>query len=149
MKILVSACLMGVACRYDATSKPNASVREFLKNHEPVLICPEVMGGLPIPHPPHEIRTAEADLRVCDAQGRDNAERFLAGARRVLACAREEGCGHAILKSKSPSCGVGLVYDGGFSGTLTARDGVTTELLREAGIVVADENDFMTVFGLE
>lgn len=147
-KIAVSACLLGVSCRYDGGSKPNEEVLTFLKSHdcEVVRICPEVMGGLSIPHPANEIQMRNNKRYVCDAEGNDNTEAFEKGAR--IACERAcaKGCSHAILKAKSPSCGVNEVYDGSFSKTLIPGDGVAAALLREKGITLATEKTFKRVF---
>ena len=148
MRIAISACLLGVPCRYDGGSKPNEEVLTFLKNNdcEVVRICPEVMGGLSIPHPAHEIQEHNDKRSVCDAEGNDNTKAFEKGAR--IACERvcAKGCSHAILKAKSPSCGVGEVYDGSFSKTLISGDGIAAALLREKGIKLATEKTFKHVF---
>ena len=146
MKILVSACLLGVRCRYDGAAKPCAKAIDYLKDREVVRMCPEVMGGFSIPHPANEIQTSEGVLRVTDAEGTDNTAMFEEGARKVVELARRTGCTHAILKAKSPSCGVGEIYDGTFTGTLVPGDGVATRLLREEGIVVATEKTCEEVF---
>jgi uncharacterized protein YbbK (DUF523 family) len=75
-----------------------------------------------------------------DTEGVDNTEAFLAGSARALEAARSHGCTHAILKAKSPSCGVGRIYDGSFTGRLVPGDGTFTALLREAGVQVMDED---------
>lgn len=139
MKIAVSACLLGERCRYDGRSKPCEAVIALKGHHEMIPICPEVMGGLPIPHPPNEITCAEP-LRVVDTSGVDNTSAFEEGASRAFELAQDAGCELAILKAKSPSCGVGRVYDGTFTGTLTDGDGVAAVLFRRAGIPVCDEN---------
>ena len=117
--ILVSACLLGCACRYDGQSKPYPLAQELAKRGLAVPVCPEQLGGLPTPRNPSERRGAEETLRL----------------------ARLYGCTAAVLKEKSPSCGCGRVYDGTFSGTLTDGDGVTAELLKENGIKVYGESE--------
>lgn len=151
VKVAVSACLLGVRCRFDGRSKPSAEVQCFLEGHEcqVVKICPEVMGGLSIPHPPHEQRVLDGQVRVVDAEGNDHTEAFEAGARAACSLVCESGCTHAILKAKSPSCGVGEVYDGTFSDVLVPGDGVATKILKEAGVVVATEKNFRERFGCE
>lgn len=103
MKVAVSACLLGVRCRFDGRSKPSVEVQRFLEGHEcqVVKICPEVMGGLSIPHPPHEQRALDGRVRVVDAEGNDHTEAFEAGARSACALVCDSGCTHAILKAKS------------------------------------------------
>ena len=88
-------------------------------------------------------------LRVVDADGRDRTRAFEAGAALACGAAREAGCALAILKAKSPSCGIGEVYDGTFSDVLVPGDGVATKMLKEAGVVVATEKNFRERFGCE
>ena len=138
MKIAVSACLLGHPCRYDGGSKPHAGVIEATKGHEILPICPEVAGGLPIPHPACEI-TSDSPLRVCDADGEDVTEAFVHGAMTTLEAMRDSDCALAILKAKSPSCGTGKIYNGSFTGTLRDGWGVAAALIRDAGIPCMDE----------
>ena len=74
------------------------------------------------------------------ADGRDNTACFMKGARFAADLCRENGVRLALLKAKSPSCGFGQVYDGTFTGVLTAGEGVTAELLRAQGIPVYGES---------
>lgn len=148
MKIAVSACLLGVRCRFDGRSKPSGEVQRFLEENdcEVVKICPEVMGGLSIPHPPHEQKVVDGRIHVVDAEGNDHTDAFETGACAACKLAVEAGCTHAILKAKSPSCGVGQVYDGTFTDTLIPGNGIAAKLLEEAGLTVATEKDFLDVF---
>ncbi len=156
MKVAVSACLLGVPCRFDGRSKQDPRVQSFIEtgvhNGVPVsvcLICPEVMAGLSIPHPPHEIKQDDqGSYRVLDEWGQDATEIFIEGAQRACEKACRAGCTHAILKAKSPSCGVGEIYDGTFTGTLVPGDGIAARMLQEEGICVATEKDFERKFGL-
>ena len=132
-KILVSACLLGQACRYDACSVPNGRVKALARSCELVPACPEQLGGLPTPRVPCEL---QPDGRVVDRDGVDRTEAFHVGASATLALARAQGCERAILKENSPSCGVNAVYDGTFNGRLVPGEGVTAALLRRAGIRV-------------
>ena len=141
-KILVSACLLGQAVRYDGKSMPHHAVIALGDRFELVSVCPECLGGLPTPRTPSEIVVADdGRLRVLSQDGEDRTDAFLAGARACVEIARREGCKLAILKSRSPSCGCGQVYDGTFSGTLKSGDGVTAELLKNEGIPVWTEED--------
>lgn len=136
MKILISACLLGASCRYDGASKPQPWVAELAKRHELVPVCPEQLGGLPTPRPPAE-RRGDA---VVTKDGTDVTAQYRRGAEEALALCRLLGCEAAVLKERSPSCGRGTVYDGTFTGTLTAGDGVTAELLTANGIPVCGES---------
>lgn len=112
-----------------------------------VLVCPEVDGGLGTPRPPAEIRggdgrdVLEGRARVVTQAGEDVTEEYLRGARRALERARAAGATTAILKARSPSCGRGGIYDGSFSRSLTAGDGVTAALLQRNGITVLSDEE--------
>ena len=136
MKILISACLLGCRCRYDGGSKMHPAAAALAERHELVPVCPEQLGGLPTPRPPAE-RVGD---RVLTAAGGDVTEQYRRGAEEALRLCRVTGCEAAVLKERSPSCGCGAVYDGTFSGVLTAGDGVTAALLKEAGIPVYGED---------
>lgn len=135
--ILVSACLLGIPCRYDGKAKPCDAVLHLQKTHRLIPVCPEVLGGLPTPREASEI---QPDGSVRNRAGEDVTGQYCAGARAALAAARKSGCRVAILKEKSPSCGKGLIYDGHFSGTLIPGNGVTAALLSENGIEVIGES---------
>ena len=139
--ILVSRCLLGDPCRYDGASRPCPAVKALRERYEPIPICPECDGGLPVPRVPCERRGD----RVVSRDGRDLTEPYRLGAMRALERAKETGAKIAVLKSNSPSCGVGRIYDGSFSGKLTDGDGVTAELLKGAGIELYTENDIETL----
>lgn len=130
--MIVSACLAGFPCRYDGKSKPCAEVVELVKAGKAIPVCPEQLGGLPTPRPPCEILAG----RVVDRNGADRTESFQQGAQAVLALAQTYGAAQALLQNRSPSCGTGWIYDGTFSKTLIAGDGITARLLQENGIQV-------------
>ena len=135
--ILVSACLIGVCCRYDGESKPNPDVIKLRDKYIMIPICPEVDGDLPTPRTPSERIGDKVFMR----DGCDVTANYVKGAELALSRAREFGCSAAILKARSPSCGSGKIYDGSFSGTLTDRDGVCAELLKKNGISVYTEEE--------
>lgn len=136
MRILVSACLLGISCRYDGKSKPHPAVLALQGQHQLIPVCGEIFGGLPTPRTPAE-RVGD---RVLTEDGRDVTQEYHRGAEEVLALARRLDCKVALLKERSPSCGTGEIYDGSFTRTLTAGDGVTAELLRASGIAVFGES---------
>ncbi|EJI6714898.1 DUF523 domain-containing protein, partial [Listeria innocua] len=53
--IAVSACLAGIACRYDGKDKEITKIKQMVENGEAIPFCPEVAGGLEIPRNPAEI----------------------------------------------------------------------------------------------
>ena len=148
---LVSACLLGVDCRYDGQSCPAPEVANLATKGKVVTICPEVAGGLPTPRLPAEIEKATASLdghavlkgrtRVVRSDGVDVTAQFVKGAQAALTLARQLGIRRAILKARSPSCGAGRIYDGNFAGKLVPGDGVTAALLKRSGIQVITEID--------
>lgn len=132
--IIVSACLAGYRCRYDGGIRPDPDVVALVGSGQAVPVCPEMLGGLPCPRVPSE-RTADGE-RVLAKDGKDVTAAFRLGAEETLRLAKLYGCDHAILKAKSPSCGLGKIYDGTFSGTLRKGNGVTADLLLKGGITV-------------
>ena len=135
-KLLISACLLGEPCRYDGKSKPIRIVERLKDKYELLPVCPECMGGLTTPREPCEI---VGDC-VCTAGGTDRTAEYTAGAEAVLALAKANGCTMAVLKARSPSCGLGEIYDGSFTKTLVAGNGITAELLIKNGITVFNED---------
>lgn len=138
MKILVSACLLGTPCRYDGRSKTSAAVAALGAEHQLIPVCPEVLGGLSTPRPPAE---RQPDGRILNREGQDVTGEYEAGAAATAALARREGCTLAILKTRSPSCGRGMIYDGSFSGRLAPGDGAAAQRLLEAGVKVLGEDE--------
>ena len=140
-KILISACLLGVNCKYDGTNNDNDKVNEYIKDKELIIICPEIMGGLTTPREPSEI----LNEKVISKSGKDVTQNFKRGANETLMLAKKFNVKKALLKSKSPSCGCGLIYDGTFNGKLIKGDGITTELLKKHGIEVLTEKDLNNI----
>ncbi len=135
--VLVSACLLGLRCRYNAEPVANERVLALAKTHTLIPVCPEQLGGLSTPRPPAE-RLGE---RVVSNNGTDVTSAFFRGAEETLLLARILGCKTAILKARSPSCGHGRIYDGSFTGKLIPGSGVTAELLAKNGIRVYTEDE--------
>ena len=135
--ILISACLLGLACRYDGKQKPCSAALNLRENATLIPFCPECMGGLPTPRPPAEI---QGD-RIINAEGADVTAPYRKGAEEALRLCRALGIRKAILKSRSPSCGKGSIYDGSFSKTLTQGNGITADLLLQNGIEVLTEEE--------
>ena len=138
MRVAISACLLGAPVRYDGGSKPVPEVIELAGKEgvEVLRVCPETASGLPVPRPPAEQRGG----RVLLADGRDVTEEFALGSRLCGDDVVRSGARLAVLKAKSPSCGVGLVYDGTYSGRLVAGQGVFAARLDEEGICVVTED---------
>jgi uncharacterized protein YbbK (DUF523 family) len=149
-KILVSACLMGHAVRYDGQAKPlmHPALDRWRDEGRLVTFCPEMSAGMPVPRLPAEIAAgrAGADVlsgaaRVLESEGADVTDAFLQAAENALALARETGCAYALLIDGSPSCGSGFIYDGSFTGRRLTGEGVTAALLRANGIRVFSDKE--------
>lgn len=137
MNILISACLLGVDCRYDASAKTIPELENLMSKHTLIPVCPEQLGGLSTPRSPAEIK---GDL-VINKDGVDVTEEFAKGAEETLKIAKLYNCEYAILKERSPSCGSKKVYDGTFSKTIIDGDGFAAKLLKENGIKVIGETE--------
>lgn len=135
--LLISACLLGVRCRYDGESCPNLAVEALMERYNLIPVCPEQLGGLSTPRTPSE----RVDGAVKTKTGEDVTQAYLRGAEQALHLAKLFSCSKAVLKERSPSCGSGEIYDGTFSGTLVPGDGVTAELLRRNGVAVYGESE--------
>lgn len=137
MKILVSACLLGRNCKYSGGNNRRESVIRYLQDKEYIPVCPEVEAGMPVPRPPVEIR----DGRVISIEGKDLDAVYRRGVAKVMEILQKEEIGLAILKAKSPTCGVHEIYDGTFTGKKIPGQGLLAQALQEAGIPILDEND--------
>lgn len=135
---LVSACLVGVGCRYDGKSNKVEQLCVLVNQGKAVPVCPEQLGGLSTPRVPAE----RVDNRVITKEGIDVTEAFNVGAYRTVEIAKVCECKGAIMKAKSPSCGCGQIYNGKFEGKLIDGDGVTVQALKNAGIKVYTEQNY-------
>lgn len=138
-KILISACLIGLNCKYDGGNNETPKLIELMKEYDFVPVCPEQLGGLTTPRP----GARRKDNKVVTREGRDVTKEYQKGAEEVLNLARKLNIKKAILKSKSPSCGSGKIFAGDFTKTLVKRDGVMTELLKENGIEVISSDQYI------
>lgn len=138
MMIIISSCLVGKKCRWDGSCKTIPELVNLVKDGKAVHVCPELLGGLDTPRASAEIR----DGKVLDKDNNDLTLLYMKGGRKALFFALENGCRKAILKSKSPSCGLGCIYDGTFTGNLVDGDGIFCKLLKENHIEVITEKEF-------
>ena len=135
MKVLVSACLLGRNCKYNGGNNYDEKIVAFLEDKEVIPVCPEVLAGLGVPRTPMEI----VDGVLTDRDGNIVDEAVRGAVKKILAQAGSIDC--AILKSRSPTCGVRQVYDGTFSGRLTDGAGILAQALMDAGYRVIDAED--------
>ena len=134
-KIAVSACLLGCNCKYNGGNNRHAGVLDFCRDKDVLSVCPEVLAGLPTPRTPMEI----VDGILTDRDGNVLEEAMQIAIRKILKELPEVDC--AVLKSRSPSCGVRQVYDGTFSGVLVDGQGKFARALMDAGITVYDSEE--------
>ena len=137
MRILVSACLLGENCKYSGGNNYDQAVVDFVQGHRVIPVCPEVLGGLPIPRSPAEL----VDGVVINKAGISVDEQFRAGAEKALAIAKQNRAELAILQPRSPSCGVKEIYDGSFTGRKIPGQGVFAKMLQQAGIPALDAGE--------
>ena len=135
-KVLISACLLGRNCKYNGGNNDTPLVEELKERFDLVPVCPECLGGLPIPRAPSE-RVGE---KVLSKTGADVTAAFQRGAEKTLEIARREGVRRAVLKERSPSCGCGSIYDGTFTGAVVPGNGVAAELLLQHGVTIYGES---------
>jgi uncharacterized protein YbbK (DUF523 family) len=137
--ILVSACLLGIYCRYDGRCETDERVMALSEDHVLIPVCPEQLGGLPTPRSAVEL----LDGRAVTRDGADLTEAFERGVLQVERVARLTGARAAVLQPRSPSCGRDIIYDGTFSGRRIEGDGALTQCLRAQGflLLVPDELD--------
>ena len=138
-KILISACLIGLNCKYNGGNNENSKLVELMKEKDLVPICPEQLGGLKTPR----VSAERKQEKVITKEGVDVTKEYQKGAEEVLNLAKKLNIKKAILKSRSPSCGIDEIYDGTFSHTLIKRDGVTAELLKKNGIEVISSDKYI------
>ena len=147
-KVLISACLLGKNCRYDGGHSHLQELDALDVDWVPV--CPEEEGGLETPRSPAEMQgSVESILNetgsVVTNAGYDVTEKFIQGAEESLKTGLASGAECAILKSHSPSCGVGRVYDGSFENTLIDGDGMFAHLCRKSGINCISSDDLQKI----
>ena len=147
---LISACLVGINCKYDGDNNlPNLppKILEEYKQGKLIPVCPEQLGGLSTPRIPAQIQNASGEdvldgkAKILTEKGADLTEQFVKGAEEVLKIAKALNIKEVIFKQRSPSCGCGQINDGTFTKTVKEGDGITTALLKRNGISVTTEED--------
>lgn len=145
--MLVSACLLGINCKYNGRNNRSLDVLELSKVIQLIPICPEQLGGLSTPREKAEVEggkgeeVLEGKARVVNEKGREVTSCFVKGAWETLRIAQLLGIKEALLKERSPSCGTNFIYDGTFSGKLMEGRGVTAALLKKHGLVIRSEEE--------
>ena len=144
MNILVSACLLGMECRYDGSGHLLEELTKLKEIYHLIPVCPEIFGGLQTPREPAEI---QGD-KVITKTGKDVTAQYQKGAEEIAKLAKFYNSTLAILKERSPSCGYGKIYDGTFTGTLIPGNGLTAELLNKQGIRIIGESEIISTLDI-
>lgn len=139
--IFVSACLAGINCKYSGGNNYDEKIFNMVKDGKAIPICPEQLGGLPTPRVPAEIKVIDGTRHVVTSEGTDVTENFERGAQEVLDLAKKLDIKRAILKSRSPSCGKGEIYDGNFEHNIIPGNGVLADLLIKNGIEIISSDE--------
>ena len=132
---------------YNGKSKISESIKKLVEENKAIPVCPEVLGGLPVPRERSEIKggtgrdVLAGKCKVITESGKDVTDNFITGAKEVLSLAKKYNANKAILKSHSPACGCGKIHDGSFTGKSITGDGVTCALLKTNGIEVTSNDD--------
>ncbi len=138
MTVLVSACLIGENCKYNGGNNASPAILAFLKDKQVIPVCPELLAGMPAPRPPVEVN----GNRVIRKNGEDVTDAYYSGVCKAMEIAAQQPVDLVILKSRSPTCGVGQRYDGTFTGTLVNQSGLFAQALQQAGYTVKSSDDF-------
>ncbi|MEL7567662.1 MAG: DUF523 domain-containing protein [Dehalobacterium sp.] len=148
--IMISACLLGANCKYSGGNNKNPQLISLLKDKNVIPVCPEELGGLTTPREPAEIingtglEVLQDKAKICAKDGTDITKYFLKGAKKIKEIAESHHIDLAIMKERSPSCGVDKIYDGSFQGKVIPGSGVSTTLLKKMGISVISEETPLT-----
>lgn len=134
MIVLVSACILGVNCKYNGKNNKNITAINFLKDKKVISICPEVLAGMKIPRSCAEI----VNGRVVDENGNDVSSEYDKAVQIALSKIQNENIDLVILQSRSPTCGVNQIYDGSFTGKLISGMGLFAKELKQRGYKVID-----------
>ena len=142
--ILISACLLGLNCRYDGSHQKLQEMDILKEKFILIPVCPEQAGGLSTPRIPCEIQCKTSDIfdgkgKVLNREGKDCTEAFIRGAREALFLTEIFRIKKALLKDGSPSCGSTRIYDGSFSGKCIPGEGITSWILKKQGVQIYNE----------
>ncbi|KML31361.1 DUF523 domain-containing protein [Priestia aryabhattai] len=147
--IAVSSCLAGIQCRYNGSHSLVEKIKELVEQDKVLLICPELLGGFLTPRESTEIvggtgeDVLDGNAKVIEKSGNDVTKLYIEGAYKALNTIQEADVRYVVLKESSPSCGSTMIYNGEFSNTKIAGEGVTTALFKRAGMQVISEKQFL------
>lgn len=140
---LVSACLAGINCKYNGGNNYNEKIFKMVEEGRAIPVCAEQLGGLETPRAPSEIKEIDGKVCVVNTNNVDVTDKFEKGANEILRLAKKLKVTKVILKSKSPSCGMGKIYSGNFDNKLVVGNGILADLLIKNNIEVISSDDFI------
>ncbi len=137
--LIISACLLGVNCKYNASNNKldDITIQKLQQKYNLIPICPEIMGGMPTPRNPVEIKNG----KIIDQKNNDYTQNFQKGAQESLKIAQLFHAQKALLKESSPSCGSHTIYDGSFTHKKIPGMGITAEKLSHNKIQTYSEEN--------
>jgi uncharacterized protein YbbK (DUF523 family) len=147
--IAISSCLAGIECRYNGSHSLVGKIKELVEQDRVLLICPELLGGFLTPRESAEIvggtgeDVLDGNAKVIEKSRKDVTKLYIEGAYKALNTIQEANVRYVVLKESSPSCGSTMIYNGEFSNTKIAGEGVTTALFKRAGMQVISEKQFL------
>ena len=142
--IIISACLLGRECRYNGGHSKLSKLDSLDVDFIP--ICPEEAGNLGTPRPSSELKSPAKEVvkgtgKIVTISGVDVTAQFLEGSKKELLKLKQSNGKIAVLKSRSPSCGYGQVYDGSFTGNLCKGNGIFSQMCEDEGVkVISSDN---------
>ncbi len=125
--IIISACLLGRECRYNGSHSKISNLDSL--DMEFIPVCPEDAGGLGTPRPAAELNSSANEVvngtgEIVRKSGTDVTTQFINGSKKELSKLKLTNSKIAVLKSRSPSCGYGEIYDGSFTGNICKGNGI-------------------------
>lgn len=135
--VIVSACLLGENCKYNGGNNYSERIAKLLAEREILPVCPEVLAGLGIPREPIELKEG-VPYRI---DGKCLLEELDRAVLKIKEMIKGKEIEYAVLKSRSPTCGVKEIYDGSFTHTKIKGMGMLAKALSDMGIRVIDSEE--------
>jgi uncharacterized protein YbbK (DUF523 family) len=142
-KVVISACLVGINCKYNNGNNYNEKVVNKLLNKELVLlVCPEIIFGVPRKKiwyqngDGEDVINKRKNAKIINSDGKNVSLKLINSCKKICSIVKKYGIKEAILKERSPSCGVNFVY---INNELTKGCGLLTAMLKKQKVKVISE----------
>jgi len=142
VEYVISACLLGIPCRWNQKKRINKKALNVFLKGKAIVLCPEIMAGLPTPRAACEIRGGDGKdvlkgkAKIVDKTGRNYTKMILKGSKDALDVVKKYKIKKAILRRGSPTCGTPYIFSGNFSKRKKRGQGVFATLLKQHGIKI-------------